>query len=119
MVGDEAEAPSPLRYPGGEEDARDELFAQLYSFRQSGFAIGASTFMRADDARERALEGEARALGLQVPHAYGVLEVHGAVGDEGARLVKLRNPNGHAGWRGPWSIGGRGSGTRSALASRG
>ena len=34
--------------------------------------------------------------------------MHGSVGDEGVQLVKLRNPNGHAGWRGPWSIGGRG-----------
>ena len=42
-----------------------ELFFQLFSFKQSGFAIGASNF--APDADR---EADMRARGLNVPHAY-------------------------------------------------
>ena len=81
--------------------------------------VGASSFMRADDPRERDLEKEAREQGLQIPHAYGVLDVrtvaglsdaHGAraaAGEDGSpvHVVKLRNPNGRAGWKGAWCRG--------------
>ena len=87
----------------------ETLYAQLYSFKASGFAMGASTFfgtgastsggMSADYAE---LIQEARAKGLQFPHAYAMLEFAEVGGEE---LVKLRNPNGHAGWRGAWGKG--------------
>ena len=83
------------RYPGGADDAELEFFAMLYSYKESGFAVGASTFVS-----DGALEVEMRGLGLQTRHAYGVLDV--ATYDD-ARLVKLRNPNGVALWKGPWS----------------
>ena len=75
----------------------DELYAQLYSFRTSGFVIGCSTFFHTD--KEIA---EARATGIQVPHAYCLLELANCDGED---LVKMRNPNGHAGWKGEWSRG--------------
>lgn len=75
----------------------DELYAQLFSFKASGFVIGCSTFF----ATEKEI-AEARATGIQVPHAYCLLEL-ASVDDE--PLVKLRNPNGHAGWKGDWSRG--------------
>lgn len=79
----------------------DELFAQLYSFRESGFVMGGSTYELARSAKEKASIESARAQGLQVPHAYCVMGV-ATVGDENEQIVKLRNPNGHAGWRGRW-----------------
>ena len=75
----------------------DELYAQLFSFKASGFVIGCSTFFHTEKEIN-----EARATGIQVPHAYCLLEL-ASVDDE--PLVKLRNPNGHAGWRGDWSRG--------------
>ena len=67
---------------------------QLYSYKTSGFVIGASTFML-----DKNKEAEARAKGLQIPHAYCVLALTEV---DGEPLIKLRNPNGHAGWRGAW-----------------
>ncbi|KAJ8601962.1 hypothetical protein CTAYLR_004457 [Chrysophaeum taylorii] len=78
-------------------DATLELFAQLYSFRESRFAVGASTFVHADDGE---FEAEMRSLGLQTRHAYGVLDARQY---EDELLVKLRNPNGVALWRGAYS----------------
>ena len=46
---------------------------------------------------------EARATGIQVPHAYCLLDMKESPHGDGEQLVKLRNPNGHAGWRGEWS----------------
>ena len=45
-----------------------ELFFQLFSFKEAGFAIGASNF-----AKDAATEAQMRAMGLNVPHAYCVL----------------------------------------------
>ena len=72
-----------------------ELYAQLFSFKASGFVIGCSTFF----ASEKEIN-EARQTGIQVPHAYCLLELANCDGED---LVKLRNPNGHAGWKGDWS----------------
>ena len=84
------------RYPDGEEEAAMDFFAKLYSLQESGFLVGACTFVQGNDA----LEAEMRSLGLQTRHAYGVLDV---VQFQGEPLVKLRNPNGVALWKGPWS----------------
>ena len=76
----------------------DELYVQMYSYKQAGYAVGASTF-----ARDANTEAELRAKGLNVPHAYSLIEVRTLDGGSGEeQLVKLRNPNGHAGWSGPW-----------------
>lgn len=71
-----------------------ELFFQLFSFKESGFAIGASNF-----AKDAATEADMRAKGLNVPHAYCVLALTEV---EGECLIKLRNPNGWGGWNGEW-----------------
>ena len=92
-------------------------------------------------SRAQALEARLRSVGLQVPHAYAILDVavlepdprvdfldhepetsappfapgasapansaspFGPLGGAPTlQLVKLRNPNGHAGWCGPWSF---------------
>jgi len=88
----------------------ETLYAQLYSYKASGFVIGASTFFGAGASTSGGIsEGyaaqiaEARAKGLQFPHAYCVLEM--ATTPDGEELIKLRNPNGHAGWRGDWGKG--------------
>ena len=44
-------------------------------------------------------------LHTQVPHAYCLLALSASPNDDAEPLVKLRNPNGHAGWRGAWSRG--------------
>ena len=44
-----------------------------------------------------------RATSSQVPHAYCVLALTSLA--DGEQLIKLRNPNGHAGWRGDWGKG--------------
>lgn len=74
-----------------------ELFALLFSFKESKFAVGASTFVRGDDTT---YDRQLRALGLQTRHAYGVLDAR-QYRDE--LLVKLRNPNGVALWSGDFS----------------
>lgn len=74
-----------------------ELFALLYSFKESKFAVGASTFVRGDDT---SYDRQLRKLGLQTRHAYGVLDAR-QYRDE--LLVKLRNPNGVALWSGEFS----------------
>ena len=58
----------------------DTLYAQLYSFKASGFAMGASTFFGSGastsggmSAEYAELIQEARAKGLQFPHAYSML----------------------------------------------
>jgi hypothetical protein len=53
------------------------LFAKLFSYMSSGFAVGACTQLLADDPREeqRAKYAEARAKGLQCAHAYGIMDV--------------------------------------------
>lgn len=80
-----------------QDSATLELFALLYSYKEAKFAVGASTFVRADDA---AWDAEMRSLGLQTRHAYGVLD---AKQYQGEFLVKLRNPNGVALWTGEFS----------------
>lgn len=82
----------------------DELFGQIYSFRESGFVMGGSTYALARNLHEEAVLEEARAQGLQIPHAYCMMGV-ATVGDHNEQIVKLRNPNGHAGWRGRWGEG--------------
>ena len=109
---------------GSEEEACDELFGQLYSYMQSGFLVGASSFIVPGSPSQDALLAEARGSGLQVPHAYGVLDVvalapdtavdFGASKGRAQRLVKLRNPNGRAGWKGAWAYDARGAGFHSA-----
>lgn len=72
----------------------DELFLGLLSRRAAGFVMGAACVDR-----------RARELGLQAPHAYGILElteVEVREGDEAVRLVKLRNPAGVSSWAGRW-----------------
>ena len=76
----------------------DELYARLLSYKAAGFLIGCSTFFQ-----KEAEISQARAVGIQVPHAYGLLELRTNPADDAEQLVKLRNPNGHAGWRGEWS----------------
>ena len=76
----------------------DELYYTLYSYKEAGFVIGCSTFFTKEEEIN-----EARATGIQVPHAYGLLDMKESPLDDGEQLVKLRNPNGHAGWRGEWS----------------
>jgi len=71
----------------------DELFLGLLSRKASGFVMGAACVDR-----------RAREMGLQAPHAYGVLElteVEGG-GGETVRIVKLRNPSGVSQWSGAW-----------------
>jgi len=96
------------------QDAEIELFAQLFSLQESGFAVGASTSVLAE--KETAFEAEMRALGLQTRHAYGLLDVR-RYQDE--YLVKLRNPNGVALWRGAWSASDAGRWNASAMQALG
>ncbi|KAH8053264.1 calcium-dependent cysteine-type endopeptidase [Aureococcus anophagefferens] len=69
-----------------------QFFAMLYSYKESGFAVGASTFVS-----DGALEVEMRGLGLQAPQRLACSASRPLT----ARLVKLRNPNGVALWKGP------------------
>lgn len=76
----------------------DELYFKLFSYKEAGFVIGCSTFFTKEEEIN-----EARATGIQVPHAYCLLDMKESPHGDGEQLVKLRNPNGHAGWRGEWS----------------
>merc|ERR1711871_1762192 len=58
----------------------NELFGQLFSFRAAGFVVGCSTHFVSE--KEIA---EARATGIQVPHAYCLLELANCGGED---LVK-------------------------------
>jgi len=78
----------------------DELYAQIFSYKETGFVIGCSTFFVTE-----AEITTARSVGIQVPHAYCLLQLTVSPDDAAEPLVKLRNPNGHAGWRGKWSKG--------------
>ena len=84
------------RFPGGADEAEVECFARVFSFFESGFAVGASTFT--DPATP--FGQEMKAKGLQTRHAYGLLECRVY---DGEHLFKLRNPNGVALWKGKWS----------------
>lgn len=59
-----------------------------------------------DDKSERALMERAvqekRLSGLLGSHAYAILATYSGYGK---RLIKIRNPWGHTGWKGPWSDG--------------
>ena len=75
--------------------------------------MGISTFVASS---ESALEREMRGLGLQTRHAYGVLDAK-VWGEE--HLVKMRNPNGVALWKGPWGAHDAGNWTRAARTALG
>lgn len=45
----------------------------------------------------------AKALGLICGHAYAILRAHEEGGDEGVKLVEIRNPHGCGVWKGDWS----------------
>jgi hypothetical protein len=68
---------------GSEEERQQELFAMVYSFKQSGFAMGACTFVSPSNQSAQEEEAELRSVGLQVTNESAC--VFG--GDDGARAL--------------------------------
>lgn len=97
----------------GKSFAKEEAWARLLSYRQSGLLMGAAC------GRNDIGRNGYRAVGLRPDHAYSILDVvmcdvasdrkqgerRGEEGADGAcvRLLKLRNPWGTYEWNGDWS----------------
>ncbi|VIO99042.1 calpain D, putative [Brugia malayi] len=73
----------------------DLIWAQLLSMREAGFIMGCSC----GSGRRYVNEAEFRRVGLQIRHAYSLLDVKEY---NNQRVVRLRNPWGSFTWNGPW-----------------
>ncbi|KAL3985978.1 Calpain cysteine protease family protein [Acanthocheilonema viteae] len=73
----------------------DLIWAHLLSMREAGFIMGCSC----GSGRNNVNEAEFRRVGLQIRHAYSLLDVKEY---NGQRVVRLRNPWGTFTWNGPW-----------------
>jgi len=74
------------------------LWAQVVSYRDKGYLMGAS--VSSSSGAMVADTSAAEAMGLITDHAYSLLE---AVQAGPFRLLKLRNPWGRGGWTGDYS----------------
>jgi len=80
----------------------DMLWTKLLSFKDAGYLMGMGcTEQGCEKTKEQILE-----MGLQAPHAYGILDVREVTGPEGQlRMVQIRNPWGEQAprtWKGDW-----------------
>uniref|UniRef100_A0A2K6WE65 Calpain catalytic domain-containing protein n=1 Tax=Onchocerca volvulus TaxID=6282 RepID=A0A2K6WE65_ONCVO len=73
----------------------DLVWAHLLSMREAGFIMGCSC----GGGRRYVDETEFRRVGLQIRHAYSLLDVKEF---NNQRVVRLRNPWGAFTWNGPW-----------------
>lgn len=73
----------------------DLVWARLLSMREAGFIMGCSC----GSGKRYVDEEEFRSVGLQIRHAYSLLDVKEY---KKQRLVRLRNPWGSFTWNGPW-----------------
>ncbi|CAG9531009.1 unnamed protein product [Cercopithifilaria johnstoni] len=73
----------------------DLIWAHLLSMREAGFIMGCSC----GSGRRYVDEAEFKRVGLQIRHAYSLLDVKEY---KNQRLVRLRNPWGTFTWNGPW-----------------
>eukprot|EP00747_Dinoflagellata_sp_TGD_P006889 gnl/TRDRNA2_/TRDRNA2_116515_c2_seq1.p1 gnl/TRDRNA2_/TRDRNA2_116515_c2~~gnl/TRDRNA2_/TRDRNA2_116515_c2_seq1.p1 ORF type:complete len:852 (-),score=157.45 gnl/TRDRNA2_/TRDRNA2_116515_c2_seq1:198-2564(-) len=90
-----------------EAEDSDLIWSKLLSFNESGYLMGMGcTEQGCEKPRTHIVEE----MGLQAPHAYGVLDVR-EVKDKNGRLVrmmKIRNPWGERAprtWKGKWGKG--------------
>ncbi|MCP9264424.1 Calpain-D [Dirofilaria immitis] len=73
----------------------DLVWAHLLSMREAGFIMGCSC----GGGSRYVDEAEFRSVGLQIRHAYSLLDVKEY---NHQRVVRLRNPWGSFTWNGPW-----------------
>eukprot|EP00927_Polykrikos_kofoidii_P049098 TRINITY_DN43225_c0_g1_i1.p1 TRINITY_DN43225_c0_g1~~TRINITY_DN43225_c0_g1_i1.p1 ORF type:complete len:1201 (-),score=233.46 TRINITY_DN43225_c0_g1_i1:89-3592(-) len=85
-------------------DENDDLtWIKLLSCKESGYLMGMGC---TEDGCEKSRHHIVEEMGLQAPHAYGILDLReAAVNGEIVRLVKIRNPWGERAprtWNGDW-----------------
>ncbi|PSN35671.1 Calpain-D [Blattella germanica] len=94
LTGAPCESLSLTPKANAEEFDRDLVWAKLLSCRSSGFLMGISCGKRG------VTEQEYENIGLQMHHAYSILEIKDI---QQNRLLQLRNPWGCFSWKGDWS----------------
>ena len=84
-------------------DTIDFLWAQILSYRDAGFLMGASCCSKSEEVEGNvtAKRAAAEAMGLICNHAYSVIDVQ--ITRHGLKMVRLRNPWGTREWCGDWS----------------
>eukprot|EP00668_Euglena_longa_P003275 GGOE01003830.1.p1 GENE.GGOE01003830.1~~GGOE01003830.1.p1 ORF type:complete len:838 (-),score=157.55 GGOE01003830.1:459-2972(-) len=70
-----------------------KLWVLLVTYRQSNFLMGAAC------GRQGATDKSLEQVGLIINHAYSLVDV---LIEDSHKLIKLRNPWGHAEWKGDW-----------------
>eukprot|EP00927_Polykrikos_kofoidii_P071203 TRINITY_DN67502_c0_g1_i1.p1 TRINITY_DN67502_c0_g1~~TRINITY_DN67502_c0_g1_i1.p1 ORF type:complete len:1108 (-),score=217.57 TRINITY_DN67502_c0_g1_i1:52-3297(-) len=84
------------------DETGDLLWSRLLSFKEAGYLMGMAC---AGEAIEKTRE-QVNGMGLQTPHAYGVLDVREVqVDGKVERLMQIRNPIGENApftWKGDW-----------------
>eukprot|EP00928_Gymnodinium_smaydae_P082161 TRINITY_DN65562_c0_g1_i1.p1 TRINITY_DN65562_c0_g1~~TRINITY_DN65562_c0_g1_i1.p1 ORF type:complete len:1111 (+),score=151.42 TRINITY_DN65562_c0_g1_i1:22-3333(+) len=85
------------------DDDDDLTWSKLLSFKEAGYLMGMGCTAEGCEKTKHHIVEE---MGLQAPHAYGILDLREAtVGGSIARLVKIRNPWGERAprtWKGDW-----------------
>lgn len=87
-----------------DDDEDDDLiWSKLLSCQEAGYLLGAGC---SEEGCEKSRTHIVEEMGLQAPHAYGILDfAEVTVDGETARLVKIRNPwgqNAPRTWKGKW-----------------
>ncbi|CAK0865590.1 unnamed protein product, partial [Prorocentrum cordatum] len=103
-----SEPPLPARR-APQEDSEDSdhgddiTWSSLVSCKEAGYLMGMGC---TEEGCEKTMHHIVEEMGLQAPHAYGILDVREAsVGGRIARLLKIRNPWGERAprtWQGDW-----------------
>mmetsp|Transcript_87438 Transcript_87438/g.199787 ORF Transcript_87438/g.199787 Transcript_87438/m.199787 type:complete len:1041 (+) Transcript_87438:1-3123(+) len=103
MMQGQAPPPEPEEDEYDEATEEDIQWTKLLSACEAGYLMGLGCVA---EAVEKTRGYVVEQMGLQSPHAYGILDVKELqVGDRWERLVKLRNPWGEKAprtWKGDW-----------------
>jgi len=86
-----------------DSDDDDMIWSKLLSCKDAGYLMGMGC---SEEGCEKSKQHIVEEMGLQAPHAYGILDVREVpVNSSTVRLVKIRNPWGQIAprtWKGKW-----------------
>lgn len=95
---------SPIEDDSDDSDANDDMtWSRLLSCKEAGYLMGMGC---TEEGCEKTKHHIVEVMGLQAPHAYGIMDLKDAVvNGERIRFMKIRNPWGERAprtWKGAW-----------------